>query len=150
MDSYRLEARECISLVLQDEDAEVAPVPTGQIGMKKEPEMDLLSSILTTFNDMFGNIEWNGADNVRRQILEIPSMVSKDERYQNAMKNSDKQNARIESERALQQVIFNIMSDNMELFKQFQDNPDFKKWLSDLVFNLTYNTEGKSFEANKK
>ena len=66
------------------------------------------------------------------------------------MKNSDKQNARIESERALQQVIFNIMSDNMELFKQFQDNPDFKKWLSDLVFNLTYNTEGKSFEANKK
>ena len=77
-------------------------------------------------------------------------MVSKDERYQNAMKNSDKQNARIESERALQQVIFNIMSDNMELFKQFQDNPDFKKWLSDLVFNLTYNTEGKSFEANKK
>ena len=145
LDSYRLEAKECISLVLQDEDAEVAPVPTGQIGAKKEPEMDLLSAILTTFNDMFGNIEWNDADNVRRQILEIPAMVSKDERYQNAMKNSDKQNARIESERALQQVIFSIMADNMELFKQYQDNPDFKKWLSDLVFNLTYNTEGDIF-----
>ena len=145
LDSYRLEAKECISLVLQDEDAEVAPVPTGQIGAKKEPEMDLLSAILTTFNDMFGNIDWNDADNVRRQILEIPAMVSKDERYQNAMKNSDKQNARIESERALQQVIFSIMADNMELFKQYQDNPDFKKWLSDLVFNLTYNTEGNVF-----
>lgn len=72
-------------------------------------------------------------------------MVSKDERYQNAMKNSDKQNARIESERALQQVIFSIMADNMELFKQYQDNPDFKKWLSDLVFNLTYNAEGNVF-----
>ena len=94
---------------------------------------------------MFGNIDWNDADNVRRQILEIPAMVSKDERYQNAMKNSDKQNARIESERALQQVIFSIMADNMELFKQYQDNPDFKKWLSDLVFNLTYNTEGNVF-----
>jgi type I restriction enzyme R subunit len=37
------------------------------------------------------------------------------------------------------------MADNMELFKQFQDNPSFKKWLSDLVFNLTYNPEGKAY-----
>ena len=37
------------------------------------------------------------------------------------------------------------MADNMELFKQFQDNPSFKKWLSDLVFNLTYNPEGKEY-----
>lgn len=90
---------------------------------------------------------WNDADNVRRQILEIPGMVTKDERYINAMKNSDKQNARMESERALQSVIFSIMADNMELFKQFNDNPSFKKWLSDLVFNLTYNPEGKPFET---
>ena len=54
------------------------------------------------------------------------------------MKNSDKQNARMESERALQQVIFSVMADNMELFKQFQDNPSFKKWLSDMVFNMTH------------
>ena len=67
--------------------------------------------------------------------------------YINAMKNSDKQNARMESERALQSVIFSIMADNMELFKQFNDNPSFKKWLSDLVFNLTYNPEGKPFET---
>ena len=42
-----------------------------------------------------------------------------DEKYQNAMKNSDEQEARTESERALQKVIFSIMADNMELFKQF-------------------------------
>lgn len=34
----------------------------------------------------------------------------------------------------------------MELFKQFQDNPSFKKWLSDTVFRLTYNKEGKPYE----
>lgn len=94
---------------------------------------------------MFGNINWNDADNVQRQILAIPEMVSKDKKYQNAMKNSDEQEARTESERALQQVIFSIMADNMELFKQFQDNPSFKKWLSDMVFNLTYNPEGKPY-----
>ena len=139
-----------MSIKLEDEDAEVAPVPTGKIGHIVDPEMDLLSSILSAFNDMFGNIDWKDADNVRRQILEIPAMVSKDKRYQNAMKNSDKQEARTESERALQQVIFSIMSDNMELFKQFQDNPSFKKWLSDMVFNLTYNPDGKPYQMLKK
>lgn len=146
LESYRNEAREAVSIKLEDEDAVVPPVPAGKMGHIVQPEMDLLSVILSDFNDMFGNINWNDADNVRRQILEIPAMVSKDEKYQNAMRNSDEQSARLESERALQQVIFAIMADNMELFKQFQDNPSFKKWLSDLVFNLTYNKEGKPYE----
>lgn len=149
LDSYRLEAQECMSIKLEDADSEVPPVPAGKTGHIVNPEMDLLSIILNDFNDMFGNINWNDADNVRRQILEIPDMVAKDERYQNAMKNSDEQNARMESERALQQVIFAIMADNMELFKQFQDNPSFKKWLSDLVFNMTYEPEGKKQGAKK-
>lgn len=138
LDSYRLEAQESMSIKLADEDAEVSPVPTGNDMHIVNPEMDLLSIILNDFNDMFGNIAWNEPDNVRRQIVAISDMVAKDEKYQNAMKNSDKQNARMESERALQQVIFSVMADNMELFKQFQDNPSFKKWLSDMVFNMTY------------
>lgn len=144
MDSYRLEAKEVMSIKLEDVDTEIAPIPAGKIGHIVEPEIDLLSSILSNFNDMFGNINWNDVDNVRRQILEIPDMVAKDEKYRNAMKNSDAQNSRMESERALRQVIFSIMADNMELFKQFQDNPSFKKWLSDMVFNLTYTPENNS------
>lgn len=144
LDSYRLEAQESMSIKLADEDAEVAPVPAGRSGHIVNPEMDLLSIILSDFNDMFGNIDWKEPDNVRRQIVAIPDMVAKDERYQNAMKNSDKQNARMESERALQQVIFSVMADNMELFKQFQDNPSFKKWLSDMVFNMTYDQKNGS------
>lgn len=147
LDSYRNEAREAVAIRLEDEDAEIAPVPIGKVGHIVEPEMDPLSHIISEFNGMFGNIQWNDADNVQRQLLQIPAMVSRDEKYRNAMKNSDEQEARTESERALQQVIFSIMADNMELFKQFQDNPSFKKWLTDMVFNLTYNKEGKSYEV---
>lgn len=147
LDSYRNEAREAVAIRLEDEDAEIAPVPTGKVGHIVEPEMDPLSHIISEFNGMFGNIQWNDADNVQRQLLQIPAMVSRDEKYRNAMKNSDEQEARTESERALQQVIFSIMADNMELFKQFQDNPSFKKWLTDMVFNLTYNKEGKFYEV---
>lgn len=119
LDSYRNEAREAVAIRLEDEDAEIAPVPTGKVGHIVEPEMDPLSHIISEFNGMFGNIQWNDADNVQRQLLQIPAMVSRDEKYRNAMKNSDEQEARTESERALQQVIFSIMADNMELFKQF-------------------------------
>lgn len=141
-DSYRLQAQESMSIQLKDADAEVQPVPAGKCGSIVNPEMDLLSVILSDFNHMFGNIDWKEPENVRRQMLAIPDLVAKDERYQNAMKNSDRQNARMESERALQQVIFSIMADHMELFKQFQDNPFFKKWLSDMVFQMTYDPKG--------
>ena len=68
------------------------------------------------------------------------------------MKNSDRQNARLESDAVLATVMFNLMSDNIELYKQYNDNPNFKKWLSDMVFNLTYNNNGKPFVggANKR
>jgi type I restriction enzyme R subunit len=146
LDSYRAEAKAQMAIHLEDADAELEPVPTGGGGGKSEPELDLLSHILTTFNDLFGNIDWKDADNVRRQIARIPAMVSKDQTYQNAMRNADKQEARTESDRVLQAVVMSIMADNMELFKQFNDNPAFKKWLSDMVFTMTYNTEGKPLE----
>ena len=138
LESYRAEAKAQMSIQLEDADAEIYPVPTGGSSGVAEAELDHLSSIIRTFNDMFGNVEWQDADNVREQIERIPDMVSKDEKYQNAMKNTDKQEARTESDRALQSVIMNIMSDNMELFKQYNDNPAFKKWLSDVVFTSTY------------
>ena len=147
LDSYRVEAKETISIKLKDEDSEVDPVPTKNGGGLHEPEMDYLSAILSSFNDMFGNIAWKEPDNVKRQVIAIPAMVSRNPQYQNAMKNSDKQNARMESDRALQQAMFAIMADNMELFKQFQDNPSFRKWLSDMVFNVTYNTDGTPFDG---
>jgi len=54
------------------------------------------------------------------------------------MKNSDKQNARIEHDRALQRAILEMLSDHTELFKQYSDNGAFKKWLGDTIFMTTY------------
>jgi type I restriction enzyme R subunit len=54
------------------------------------------------------------------------------------MRNSDRQNARVELERALQGVIAALVGDHIELYKQFEDNPSFKQWLSEVVFQATY------------
>ncbi len=145
LDSYRNEAQEAISIKLNDEDAEIGPVPSGSTGRIAEPEMDPLAQIISSFNEQFGNIQWSNADNVRRQILQLPVMVSQDKTYQNAMRNSDEQEAKTDIGKALKEVINSIMMDNMELFKQFQDNPSFRNWLTDMVFGLTYNKEGKAY-----
>jgi hypothetical protein len=30
------------------------------------------------------------------------------------------------------------LKDDAELYKQFSDNPDFRRWLTDTVFSMTY------------
>ena len=139
MDSYRSERQAAIKIALPDSDAVIDPVPTSGGSGKPEPELDRLSSILRSFNDQFGNIEWKDEDKIRNVIgVELPAKVGADKAYQNAMKNSDKQNARIEHDKALARVMTELITDHTELFKQFSDNPQFKKWLLDTVFGLTY------------
>ena len=149
LDSYRAEVMAQRSIILNDADAEVDPVPTDSAGAVRDAELDYLTSILQSFNDLWGNIKWNNDDNVKRQIALLPAMVSKDKTYQNAMRNADEQEARTESDKVLQRIIFEIMSDNMELFKLFTDNPEFKNWLSDKIFFATYNKDGKPIESGE-
>lgn len=139
MDSYRVEVRTSLKIGLADQDAEVEPVPTSVGGRKLEPELDQLSNIIKAFNDQFGKIDWKDADKIRNVIAEeIPAKVASDAAYQNAMKNNDKKTARIEHDAALQRVMIDLLSDHTELFKQFSDNPSFKKWLGDTIFGATY------------
>ena len=58
--------------------------------------------------------------------------------FQNAKKYSDRQNVRIEHDKALVRVMTAVLKDDAELFKQFSDNDSFRKWLADTVFALTY------------
>ena len=117
-------------------------MPTSGGGNKPEPDIDRLSNIIRSFNDQFGNIDWSDADRVQRLItVDIPAQVSADRAYQNAKKNNDKQNARVEHDKALARVMNGVLKDDTELFKQFSDNESFKKWLSDTVFAETYEHE---------
>lgn len=139
MDSYRVEKQAVQRVQLTDQDVEIDPVPTDGGGHKADPELDRLSNIIRGFNDLFGNIAWEDGDRIRQLIAtEIPKKVAANAAYQNAKQNSDKQNARIEHDKALGSVIIGLMKDDTELFKQFSDNPEFKRWLADTIFSATY------------
>ena len=139
MDSYRAQAQAAMRMAMDDADAFVEPPPPGGGGGGGEPELDRLSNIIKQFNDLFGNIEWHDADKIRKVVTEeIPARVAQDKAYQNAQANSGKQNARIEHDKALNRVVLELLDDHTELFKQFSDNPNFKRWLADMVFDSTY------------
>ena len=121
-------------ILLPDEDAEIDPVPTSGGGHRPEPDVDRLSVILQAFNDLFGDIAWEDADGVGELITTtIPSRVASDTAFQNARQHSDEANARIEHDKVLKRVMTSVLKDDTELFKQFMDNADFKRWMTDAV-----------------
>ena len=143
MDSYRVEKRAMQKIVLADEDTEIDPVPLSGGGHTPEPELDRLSNIIREFNDLFGDIDWDDADRVRQLITEtIPTKVAEDNAFMNARMNSDKENARIEHDKALLRVMVSIMNDDTALFRQFVDNESFKRHLSDWSFGIAYEQAG--------
>lgn len=138
LESYRAEAQQTMRIQLDNENGLIDPIPVGiDVGINV-PELDTLSNILKEFHDIFGNIEWTDEDKVKKQIADLPDIVSQDPSYQNAMKYSDSQNARAESDRATMDAILATMSTGVELYKAVHENDSLRKWIFDTVFNATY------------
>jgi type I restriction enzyme, R subunit len=136
MDSYRTEKRAAMKILLPDEDAEIGPVPIGAGGHKPEAELDYLSNILKTFNEQFATLFTDG-DRVARRIKEdIAPKVAADPAYLNAKKNTPNA-ARIELDAALMRVIGPLLKDDTEFYKQFVQNESFRRFVTDVVQNLT-------------
>ncbi len=138
MDSYRAEKKAALAIAMPDTDAEIAPAPTSGGGQKSDPALDKLSNIVKTFNDLYGSLFTDLERMGQRISGEIPIRVAADQAYQYAKKNSDRQNARIEHDKALQRVITSLFKDDAQLFKQFQDNESFRHWLTNTIFDMTY------------
>jgi type I restriction enzyme, R subunit len=135
MDSYRVEKKAAMKLLLPDANAEIEPLPAGGGGRKPEPELDRLSNILKTFNEQFGTL-FTDADRVTKRIKDdIAPKVAADPAYLNAKQNTPNA-ARIELDAALMRVIGPLLKDDTEFYKQFVQNESFKRFVTDMVLQL--------------
>ncbi len=147
MDSYRVEKQAVEEIKVPDEDGEIDPIPTAGGGHKAEPDLAPISDIIQQFNDLFGNIEWKDADRVDRMIRnDLPERVSRDTAYQNAMKNSDLQNARIEHNRAFENALTDFVQDDMQLYQNLKDNETLRRLVEEMNFAATYDAEPENRE----
>jgi type I restriction enzyme R subunit len=141
MDSYRVEKKAVMKIALADADAEIEPVPTDAGGRKGEPELDRLSNILKMFNEQFGTL-FTDADRVARRIRDdIAPKVAADVAYQNAKQNTP-HTARMAHDQALAKVMQHLLKDDTQVYKQFVENESFKRFVGDMVYELTTGYEG--------
>ena len=137
MDSYRVEKQAAESILLADEDAEIDPAPPTGGGQLPEPDLNPLSVILDEFNRMWG-AEFTDADQVGQLIAGIPERVEAEEAYRNARQYPDEVNARVEHDRALDEVLVDMLQCSAELYKAFSENEGFQRWLRNKSFSATY------------
>jgi type I restriction enzyme, R subunit len=136
MDSYRVEKKAAMKVLLPDDNAEVEPVPVAGGGRKMEPELDRLSNILKSFNEQFGTL-FTDADRIMKRIQEdIAPKVAADGPYRNAKQNTPN-TARIELDAALMRVMGPLLRDDTEFYKQFVQNESFRRFVTDMVQDLT-------------
>lgn len=137
MDSYRTEKQATIKIQLEG-GVELEPTPADPGGGPPEPEIDVLSNILRSFNERYGT-DWTDNDKLKRFLFQdLPEAVSGDEEYQNAKNFSDRQNAKITHEKKVIDKFQEIVFDQTELYKKFTDDPEFKRWLCNTLFELDY------------
>ena len=141
MDSYRVEKKAALKVLLSDENAEIEPVPVSGGGRKAEPELDRLSNILKSFNEQFSTL-FTDADRIVKRIQEdIAPKVAADQPYQNA-KNNTPNASRIELDAALMRVMGPLLKDDTEFYKQFVQNESFRRFVTDMVLALTNEEPG--------
>jgi len=140
LDSYRNEIRARKQIKLEDAEGELKPIPMSTPSASKQTELDFLSNIVSTFNDIFGGA-LNDPEFAARVIAEeIPKQLKEDKRLNNAIKQGDKKKIAMEKERvmldamvSLQVIHANHIDDVAVLLKGFVDNEQQRRVLINMV-----------------
>jgi len=135
LDSYRLTRTTQENIKLSGNE-ELDPTPPVMKGTKGEPGFNELDAILKEFNTKFGIDNWTDDDKVKNFLFEqLPADFARDQATVNAVKNSDKQNAKITSDKKVEDLMQDVIFQYTDLYKKFTDDPDFKRQYLDFVFD---------------
>lgn len=88
-----------------------------------------LVAFLLEFDRLFGDVEWQKKEYVQSVLMNLVEIVSRDEEYRKAMKESGEKEARKACEKAIEMEMLNQYLDMLELYRQFKMNPKFKEYL---------------------
>ena len=143
LDSYRLTRVTTDNIKLAG-DEEIDPTSPIGGGIKRDREFDELETIINEFNTHFGIDNWTDNDKVKRFLFDqLPADLAKDEATVNAVKNSDKQNAKITADKKVEDLMQDVIFIYTDLYKKFSDDPDFKRQYLDFVFDKIWSNAGR-------
>jgi len=135
LDSYRL------TRITEDDiklagGGELNPTPPIMKGSKGENEFEKLEAIINEFNTRFGIDSWTDDDKIKQFLFhQLPAQFAKDQATVNTVNNSDKQNAKITSDKKVEDLMQDVIFTYTDLYKKFSDDKDFKRQYLDFVFD---------------
>jgi type I restriction enzyme R subunit len=150
MDSYRPSKQGTEKISLVEEPGYVTPIPVGVGGGKADPELDTLENILNAFNQRFGDIDWTDKDKVNEILTQqIPADMKADEKIMDAINTSpDKQNAKISSDKKVEELMQQYLFTQTEIFKKFSTDRDFQRRYKEFIFDALWTQQGKKPPIN--
>ncbi len=150
MDSYRPAKQGTENIMVQDDPGFVTPIPVGVGGGKSAPELDTLENILNTFNQRFGDIDWTDKDKVNEILTQqIPADMKADGKIMDAINTSpDKQNAKISSDKKVEELMQQYLFTQTEIFKKFSGDKDFQRRYKEFIFDTLWAQQGKQPPIN--
>ena len=137
MEIYRVSRQGMTNIALEEEDSEVTPLSIVESGQQRDLDFDSLENIIETFNQRFGDIEWEDSDKVRKILSEeIPNDLKANSDTIQTIQTSDQQNAKIASDRKLAEFMQKLLFTHTEIYKKFTDDPDFKSRYEEFIFDI--------------
>lgn len=138
MDSYRLQLEGEFRIALKQGD-ELPPLPVEMRSVVADPELEYLSNIVKAFNEKFGT-NFTNEDKVRKMTKELMQDVMNDKLAVNNINASllkqDIQNAQITFTDVLKEKMVNHIESNFEVFKKYNDDPEFRAFFPSAMFRL--------------
>lgn len=132
-DAYRLQKQEERNIRLQDVDSEIEPVPTSSFSVVMEEEIQYLSVIESEFNELFGNIDWQDSELVRKQVEELTDRVKNNDDVRNAMLRNDEATANQNCDESTQNEVTQMTLTHTELMQHYFTDHDFQQHLNEMI-----------------
>lgn len=132
-DAYRLQKQEERTIQLQNKDSEIEPVPTSSVSGLIGEDMQTLSVIESEFNELFGNIDWQDSELVRKQVEELTERVKNDDDVRNAMLRNDEATANQNCDESTQNEVTQMTLTHTELMQYYFTNHDFQQHLNEMI-----------------
>ena len=139
MESYRVEAQATMEIALTDEDGSIEPPPTADTAFQAELELDRLSSILQTFNDLFSDAGFTDEDRIKAlNNINGPIMdtIAADSALEATLSSGDAQNTQIQFNKSLEKALTANIASNVQVYKKQQEDRLFRQHLEALVYDL--------------
>jgi type I restriction enzyme R subunit len=140
MDSYRPSKQGTEKISLVADPGFVTPIPVGVGGGTSDPELDTLENILKVFNQRFGDVDWTDKDKVNEILTQhIPADMKADSKIMDAITTSpDKQNAKISSDKKVEELMQRYLFTQTEIFKKFSTDKDFERRYKEFIFDTLW------------